>query len=77
MKQENEIRSEIPSIALEGNARVFVGDCDSILEYEPESVKLRAGKRTLRVNGKGLNLCNLSEKTVVIRGRISSLEFEG
>ncbi len=77
MKQNYSQRSEIPPIELIGNSRVLVGDCDGILEYEPETVKLRAGKRLIRINGRGLDLCNLTENTVVIRGLIVSVEFEG
>lgn len=77
MKQNRPQRSEIPPIELVGNSRVLVGACEGILEYEPETVKLRAGKRCVRINGRGLDLCNLTENTVVIRGTVASLEFEG
>ncbi|MBO5247918.1 MAG: YabP/YqfC family sporulation protein [Clostridia bacterium] len=70
-------RSELPPIELAGNSRILVGACDGILEYEPETVKLRAGKRLVRINGRCLDLCNLSESTVVIRGTVISVEFEG
>ena len=75
--QRQSQRSEVPVIELMGNSRVLVGSCDGILEYEPETVKLRAGKRFVRINGRGLDLCNLTENTVVIRGIVDSLEFEG
>lgn len=77
MKQNHSQRSELPPIELMGNSRVLVGACDGILEYEPETVKLRAGKRLVRINGKCLDLCNLTEQTVVIRGTVISVEFEG
>ncbi len=77
MKQNHPQRSEIPPIELMGNSRVLVGNCDGILEYEPETVKLRAGRRNVRINGRCLDLCNLTENTVVIRGTVVSLEFEG
>ncbi len=77
MKQTYPPRSELPPIELIGNSQVLVGACDGILEYEPETVKLRAGKRLIRINGRGLDLCNLTENTVVIRGLVVSVEFEG
>ncbi len=77
MKQSYPPRSELPPIELAGNSRVLVGCCDGILEYEPETVKVRAGKRLVRINGRCLDLCNLSENTVEIRGTVVSLEFEG
>jgi len=76
MKQRAE-RSPRPLIELEGNRQVLIGSCEGILEYEPETVKLRAGKRLLRICGRGLDLCNLAENSVVIRGTVVSLEFEG
>lgn len=69
-------RSEVPYIEFSGNVRVLVGQCDGILEYEPECIKLRAGKRQLRITGQGLDLCNLAERTVLIRGTVADLAFE-
>ncbi len=77
MKQQQAQRSEIPLIELSGNSKILVGSCDGILEYEPETVKLRAGKRYVRIHGRSLDLCNLTENTVMIRGTVVSLEFEG
>lgn len=77
MKQTYPQRSDLPPIELMGNSQVFVGACDGILEYEPETVKVRAGKRFVRINGRCLDLCNLAENSVVIRGIVSSVEFEG
>ncbi len=78
MKKKEQIsRSLGPMIELEGNSRVLVGDCRGVLEYEPETVKLRAGKRLIRICGRCLDLCNLTEHTVVVRGTVHSLEFEG
>lgn len=68
--------SDLPPIELWGNSRVLIGCCEGILEYEPETVKLRAGKRTVRLFGSGLDLCNLTEHNVLIRGTVNSLEFE-
>ena len=68
--------SDLPPIEMSGNSRVLVGYCDGILEYEPETVKLRAGKRNIRIVGLGLDLCNLTENTVLIRGLIHSFSFE-
>ena len=76
MKQLRSQRTDTPPIELMGNSRVLLWECDGILEYEPETVKLRAGKRLIRVNGRCLDLCNLSERNVMIRGTVSSLEFE-
>lgn len=77
MKKNLPVRSEVPAIELAGNSRVLVSACEGILEYEPETVKVRAGKRFVRIRGRGLDLCNLTENTVVVRGTVVSLEFEG
>lgn len=77
MKKNYPVCSELPPIEMMGNSRVLVGACDGILEYEPETIKIRAAKRFVRINGRGLDLCNLTENTVVIRGIVDSLEFEG
>ena len=70
-------RSETPPIEMTGNSRILVGCCEGILEYEPETVKLRAGKRLVRICGTCLDLCNLTENTVLIRGTLESVCFEG
>ncbi len=77
MKQRQPQWSEFPLIELSGNTRVWVGSCEGILEYEPETVKLRAGKRFVRINGRCLDLCSLTENAVLIRGMVDSVEFEG
>lgn len=77
MKQQEQPRCQTPQIELHGNLLAVVGDCEGILEYEPETVKLRAGKRFVRICGRGLNLCNLTEASVMVRGIIDSVEFEG
>lgn len=75
MKQHNR-RSDVPYIEFSGNIRVLVGQCDCILEYEPECIKLRAGKRLLRICGQGLDLCNLADRMVLLRGTVTDLAFE-
>ena len=77
MKQKQTPPPETPQIELHGSARVIIGDCDGILEYEPQTVKVRAGKRCVRVCGSGLTLCDLSDGAVMIRGHVVSLEYEG
>lgn len=69
--------SDRPQVELFGIGCALVGDCEGILEYESQTVKLRAGKRILRFFGRDLTLCDLSDQTVQIRGVITSLEFEG
>ena len=68
---------QVPQIELQGSARVIIGNCDGILEYDPVTVKVRAGKRYVRVCGSGLSLCDLADGAVMIRGSIVSLEYEG
>ena len=71
------LSAEVPQIELYGTSRVIVDDCDGILEYEPQTVKIRAGKRQVRLIGSDLVLCDLANRVVEIRGCIVSLEFEG
>lgn len=76
MKRNTARVSSMPPVELAGNSQVLIRSCEGIEEYEPETVKVRAGRRCIRICGQKLDLCNLTEFTVVVRGIVRSLEFE-
>ena len=59
-----------------GNREIVVDGCRGILEYDENLIRLRAGKLTVRISGRGLTLRNLRRTSAVIAGFITSVEFE-
>ena len=66
---------EEPQLEFSSNRQLVVDGCKSILEYEPETVKLKLYMYNVRIIGHDLMLNNLSNETVLITGFIQSLEF--
>ena len=64
-----------PQVVIYGNQRVTVEGFRSILEYEPDHIKLDLGKTKMRVWGGGLEIVLMNRGTIVIRGTIVNLEY--
>ena len=47
-----------------------------ILEYNTETVRIGSDKSKVRIYGSGLDLGHISPQCVMVRGKITSLEFE-
>ncbi|MBO5036313.1 MAG: YabP/YqfC family sporulation protein [Clostridia bacterium] len=47
-----------------------------ILEYNTETVRIGSEKSRVRIYGSGLDLGHISPQCVMVRGKITSLEFE-
>ena len=63
-------------LVLSGKNSVSVENHKGILELSGEYVRLALGSGMLAVKGEGLSLCGLDRGSVVIKGRILSLELE-
>lgn len=68
-------RGSDPQIEFLGNRQVLVEGCGGILEYEPETVKLRTGKYNIRLNGRDLRLKHLTMGVILVEGCLTGLEF--
>ena len=49
--------------------------CKGILEYDEDIIRLNLGKFILRLTGRDLSLCTLTEDTAVVEGYLLSIEF--
>lgn len=58
-----------------GNRRAVVEGCAGILEYESETVRIRAGKMILCFKGRGLCIKCMDQDSLVVEGFILSLEY--
>lgn len=63
-------------IELSANREAVVEGSCTILEYDENCVKVATGKLAVTFFGAGLTLRTLSEESVIIDGKISSIEFE-
>lgn len=57
------------------NREVIIEGLSGILEYDENLVCVDAGKMTVRFMGRGLEIRNFTEHSVVIDGFISTVEF--
>ena len=64
-----------PQLLLSGNRELTVEGCKGILEYDEDIIRLNLGKLILRLTGRDLSLCTLTEDTAVVEGYLLSIEF--
>jgi len=64
-----------PTLECLSDREVIVDGCMGILEYTGEVIRLSAKDMTLRFTGKELFIGAMEKRGLVIRGRISAIEF--
>ena len=74
MQVEQQVKSG-SLIELYGNRSAVVDGCGGIIDYDDETVILRAGRLIVRFTGRGLRLKRLTESSAVIEGFISAVEY--
>lgn len=63
-------------IELSANTEAVVEGKGAIAEYDENIVKIESPKLNITIAGTGLILRTLSEESIVIEGKIASLDFE-
>ena len=63
------------SIHIAGNYEVYIENCRRIEEYNEIFIKLRTKKMFVEVWGNDLKAFNFKTDSIIIRGKISRLEF--
>ena len=64
------------SVELIGSNRIIIEDVVSILEYEPNCVKVIADGKNVTVHGYELILKSFNSKTVIVCGSITDVSLE-
>ena len=59
-----------------GEGELTVHGCKKILLYSTEAIRLRVGRRTLCVRGKGLSCTSFSGGIMMLEGRIDAVCYE-
>ncbi len=71
-----EVYSNEPKIVITGFDEVVIENFKGILEYEEFFVRINTFIGIININGYNLNLENLTNEDLRVKGKIESLEFE-
>ena len=58
-----------------GNREVIIEDCGGILEYTDKQVRVNASDCILRLQGRALQICAMTQDSIVLSGNIEHLDF--
>ena len=58
-----------------GNREVIVEDCSGILEYTKQQIRINTADCILRFQGKDLEVCAMTQDSIVLKGFIHRVEF--
>ncbi len=64
-----------PRIEIFSNNQMILEGCLGIYEYNENYLKLRLSQGALVLEGENFDIVSFEEKTIVIKGKFSSLEF--
>lgn len=71
-----EVYSNVPKIMITGFDEMIIENFKGILEYEEFFVRINTYMGVININGYGLNLENMTNDDIKVRGKIESLEIE-
>ena len=69
------IAENLSYIEMLGNKQVIIDECQSIIDYNDEKIKLNLSRGTVCFIGSGLKIKALNFEQAVICGNIASIEF--
>ncbi len=70
-----EVMLNLPLISLTGREELTIENYKGIMEYGEETIRVNTAAGTLKIQGKGLLLKQLTVECIVITGRILRVEF--
>lgn len=71
-----EVCSNVPKIIITGFDEMIIENFKGILEYEEFFVRISTHIGLISINGYGLNLENMTDDDIRVKGKIESLEIE-
>ncbi len=72
-----ETLSELPLVSVRGNRSVCIENHRGIVGYSEDCVQIAVKKGSIFVFGQKLHIACMSRRSLELRGRISSMEWEG
>lgn len=80
MKQENtlqNLRKKQVHLEFNGNQGVIIEEFDGILEYNERQVRISCQNQVLRFQGSDLQLCTMTQESMMLSGTIKHVDFIG
>ncbi len=71
----SDIALGIPHLEFSGNQKVTIDKVQGILEYDEDTVSVNTSSFVVKIDGTDLSLSNMVPGSVVISGKILSVEF--
>ncbi len=65
----------LPRIELFGDSKVLIEGCLGVYEYNDNYLKLRLQNGALILCGREFDIVSFEEKTITVKGKITSVEF--
>ena len=62
-------------IELSGNREALVGNCQGVLEYNEDIIKLSTGKMVIKFTGRNLQIKVLTHDSAIVSGFITDIGF--
>ena len=71
-----EVGTDIPKVTMLGFDEVLIENYKGILEYEEFFVRINTYIGVININGYGLNLENMTNDDIKVKGKIESIDIE-
>ncbi|WP_101697696.1 YabP/YqfC family sporulation protein [Clostridium minihomine] len=62
-------------LEIKGNREAVLEGCGGVLEYGEDTVRVRAGKMSVRFTGRDIKIKCLTADSLVVEGYLTGLEF--
>ncbi len=79
LARENRFEKQLligPRIELIANKQIVVEGCLGVLEYNENYLKLRLSSTALILQGENFDVVSFSDQSILVKGKINSLEFD-
>lgn len=76
LEMPKEVYSNIPKVIITGFDEIIIENFKGILEYEDFYVRINTHIGIINVNGYGLNLENMTNDDIKVKGKIESIDIE-
>lgn len=76
LEMPKEVVSDEPKFTIIGFNEVLIENYKNILEYEDYFIKINTYIGVVSINGFNLNLEELTQDDIMVRGKIESIDFE-
>ena len=71
-----EVCSNVPKVIITGFDEIIIENFKGILEYEEFYVRINTHIGIININGYGLNLENMNNDDIKVKGKIESIDIE-